>query len=335
MTASRRGLLIAAAVLAAAPPPRMRAAARAQTAATAAWAPARPLRFVVPFPAGGATDVVARVLAERMQDRLGQPVVVENRTGAGGNVGVESVVRAAPDGHTILMGTTGTLTVNPHLYASLPFDPARDLAPVSMAFATDHVLIVNPAVPARTAQEFLALARAQPGRLSYGSAGAGSSTHTVAELFKMVAGVDLQHVPYRGSAPALNDTVAGTVQVMLDQLPSAIGQIRAGTVRALAVTGPRRSRLLPDVPTMAEIGLAEAEATSWGAVMAPAGTPAPAVERLNAVLVETLGTPAVQERLAQTGADAVSSTPAELAERIRAETEMWGRVVRAARITVN
>jgi tripartite-type tricarboxylate transporter receptor subunit TctC len=333
MTIHRRGLIAAA--LAAAPLLPLSAAPGARAQGSAAWAPNRPIRFVVPFPAGGATDVAARVLAERLQERLGQPLVVENRTGAGGNVGVENVVRSAPDGHTLLMGTTGTLTVNPHLYANLPFDPAKDLAPVSMAFVTDHVLIVNPAVPARTAQEFLALARARPGQLSYGSAGAGSSTHTVAELFKMVAGVDLQHVPYRGSAPALNDTVAGTVQVMLDQLPSALGQVRAGTVRALAVTGPRRSGLLPEVPTMAETGLPEAEATSWGAVMVPARTPAPVIERLNAVIVEALAMPAVQERLAQAGADAVSSSPTGLAERIRTETEKWGRVVQAAQITVN
>jgi tripartite-type tricarboxylate transporter receptor subunit TctC len=337
MTIHRRRLIaVALAAPLLLPAPLVATAARAQGAAAApSWAPSRPVRFVVPFPAGGATDVVARVLAERLQERLGQPVVVENRTGAGGNLGVENVVRSAPDGHTLLMGTTGTLTVNPHLYASLPFDPAKDLAPVSMAFATDHVLIVNPAVPARTAQEFLALAKARPGQLSYGSAGAGSSTHTVAELFKMVAGVDLQHVPYRGSAPALNDAVAGTVQVMLDQLPSAIGQIRAGTVRALAVTGPRRSRLLPEVPTVAEVGLSEAEATSWGAVMAPAGTPAPVTARLNTVIVDALAAPAVQERLAQAGADTVSSSPTELAERIRTETEKWGRVVRTAGITVN
>jgi tripartite-type tricarboxylate transporter receptor subunit TctC len=306
--------------------------ARAQGAP---WSPSRAVRFVVPFPAGGATDVVARVLAERMQERLGQPIVVENRTGAGGNLGVENVVRSPADGQTILMGTTGTLTVNPHLYANLGFSPATDLAPISMAFTTDHVLIVNPAVPAQTAQELIALAKAQPGRLTYGSAGSGSSTHTVAELFKMVAGVDITHVPYRGSAPALNDTVAGTVQVMLDQLPSAIGQIQGGRVRALAVTGPRRSRLLPDVPTMAEIGLPNAEATSWGAVMAPAGTPAPALERLNAEVRAALAQPVVQERLAQAGADGVSSTQAELAAFIRAETEKWGRVVREAKITVN
>jgi tripartite-type tricarboxylate transporter receptor subunit TctC len=322
MNATRRAL-IAASLLAP-------AAARAQ-----AWAPTRPIRFVVPFPAGGATDVVARVLGERMQESLGQPVVVENRTGAGGNIGVENVVRSPADGHSILMGTTGTLTVNPHLYATLGFDPLRDLAPVSMAFTTDHVLIVNPQVQAQTAQEFLALVRAQPGRLSYGSAGAGSSTHTVPELFKLAARVDITHVPYRGSAPALNDVVAGNVQVMLDQIPSAIGQIQAGRVRALAVTGARRSPLLPNVPTMAEIGLADAQATSWGAVMAPTGTPAPAIARLNAAIRDALGQQAVKDRLAAAGAEGVASTAEELAAYLRAESAKWARVVREARITVN
>jgi tripartite-type tricarboxylate transporter receptor subunit TctC len=273
------------------------AAAHAQ----AAWTATRPIRFVVPFPAGGATDVVARVLAERLQESLGQPVVVENRTGAGGNIGVENVVRSPADGTTLLMGTTGTLTVNPHLYSNLGFDPLRDLAPVSMAFTTDHVLVVNPQVPAQTAQELLALMRAQPGALSYGSAGSGSSTHTVPELFKLAARVDVTHVPYRGSAPALNDLVAGNVQIMLDQIPSAIGQIQGGRVRALAVTGARRSPLLPDVPTVAEIGLAEAQATSWGAVMAPGGTAAPIIMRVNGAIRDALAQPAVRERLAAAG----------------------------------
>ena len=321
----------------------MKTARRALLAATLAtpavaqapWAPTRPIRFVVPFPAGGATDVVARVLAERLQDSLGQPVVVENRTGAGGNIGVENVVRSAPDGTTLLMGTTGTLTVNPHLYANLGFDPLRDLAAVSMAFTTDHVLVVNPAVPAQTAQDFLALVRARPGALSYGSAGSGSSTHTVPELFKLAARVDIAHVPYRGSAPALNDLVAGTVQVMLDQIPSAIGQIQAGRVRALAVTGARRSPLLPDVPTLAEIGLPEAQATSWGAVMAPGGTPAPIVLRVNAAIRDALAQPTVRERLAAAGADGVSSSPDDLATLLREESAKWARVVREARITVN
>ncbi|MBP0466956.1 tripartite tricarboxylate transporter substrate binding protein [Roseomonas sp. PWR1] len=322
MNATRRSL-IAATLFAP-------AVARAQ-----GWAPTRPVRFVVPFPAGGATDVVARVLGERMQETLGQPVVVENRTGAGGNVGVENVVRSAPDGTTILMGTTGTLTVNPHLYATLGFDPLRDLSPISMAFTTDHVLVVNPSVAAATAQEFLALVRAQPGRLSYGSAGSGSSTHTVPELFKLAARVDITHVPYRGSAPALNDLVAGNIQMMLDQIPSAIGQIRGGRVRALAVTGARRSALLPDVPTMAEIGLPDAQATSWGAVMAPGGLPAPIVARFNAAIADALGQQAVKDRLAAAGADGVGSSAEELAAYLRAESAKWARVVREARITVN
>jgi tripartite-type tricarboxylate transporter receptor subunit TctC len=290
---------------------------------------------VVPFAAGGATDIVARVLSEPMAERLGQPMAVENRTGAGGNVGVENVVRSAPDGLTLLMGTTGTLTINPHLYSNMGFNPLTDLAPIGLAFATDHVLIVNPLVPAQTAQEFLALVRAQPGRLSYGSGGNGTSTHTVAELFKLVAQVDIQHVPYRGSAPALTDTVAGTVQVMLDQIASALPQIQAGRVRALAVTGARRHAALPNVPTVGEIGLAAAEATSWGAVMAPAGTPNAAIDRLNAVLREALALQAVKDRLTQVGADAMTSSPAELAAYMRSETEKWGRVVREARITVN
>ncbi|WP_431282396.1 Bug family tripartite tricarboxylate transporter substrate binding protein [Humitalea sp. 24SJ18S-53] len=309
----------------------MPALAHAQTA----WAPTRPMRFVVPFPAGGATDIVARVMADRMGEKFGQPVVVENRTGAGGNIGVEAVVRSAPDGHTILMGTTGTLTINPHLYANMGFSPATDLAPISMAFTTDSVLIVNPAVPAQNAAEFLALARARPGTLSYGSAGSGSSTHMVTELFRLVAGIQVQHVPYRGSAPALNDTVAGTVNFMMDQVPSALGQIQGGRVRALAITGPRRSRLLPDVPTMAEIGLPAAESTSWGSVMAPAGTPPAAIAALAAACAEVLAQPAVLERLATAGADGVSSTPAALAAFMASESTKWARVVREASITVN
>ncbi|WP_019015093.1 Bug family tripartite tricarboxylate transporter substrate binding protein [Elioraea tepidiphila] len=319
---TRRSALIAAALTP--------LAAHAQS-----WAPSRPVRLVVPFPAGGATDVVARVLGEHMSGTLGQPVVVENRTGAGGNVGAETVVRSPPDGHNLLMGTMGGLTINPHLYRGMSFDPARDLVGIGMAFETVHVLIVHPAVPATTVGELIALAKAQPTRLAYGSAGAGSSTHMVAELFRLTAGIELTHVPYRGSAPALNDTVAGTVQIMLDQLPSCIGQVQAGRVRALAVTGAARHPLLPEVPSMAEAGLAGASATSWGAIMAPTGTPAPAIARLNAALNAALGDASVRARLVQAGADPVSSTPEAVAERMRTETAMWGRVVREANITVN
>ncbi|MCS6854385.1 MAG: tripartite tricarboxylate transporter substrate binding protein [Elioraea sp.] len=299
------------------------------------WAPSRPLRMVVPFPPGGATDLVARVLAEHMSASLREPVVVENRTGAGGNIGVEAVVRSAPDGHTLLMGTMGTLTINPHLYRGLAFDPARDLAPIGMAFETVHVLIVHPSVPARSVAELIALAKAAPGRLAYGSGGSGTSTHLVAELFRLAAGIEVTHVPYRGSAPALNDTVAGTVQFMLDQVPSCLPMVQAGRVRALAVTSAARHPLMPEVPTMAEAGLPQATATSWGAVMAPAGTPAAAVARLNAVLNLALADEGVRARLVQAGADPVSSTPEAVAERIARETAMWERVVREARITVN
>lgn len=299
------------------------------------WAPSRPVRLVVPFPAGGATDVVARVLGEHMSGTLGQPVVVENRTGAGGNVGAENVVRSPPDGHNLLMGTMGGLTINPHLYRGMTFDPARDLVGVGMAFETVHVLIVHPSVQAQTVAQLITLAKSEPGRLAYGSAGAGSSTHMVAELFRLTAGIELTHVPYRGSAPALNDTVAGTVQIMLDQLPSCIGQVQAGRVRALAVTGAARHPLLPEVPSMAEAGLAGASATSWGAIMAPTGTPAPAIARLNAALNAALGDGSVRARLVQAGADPVSSTPEAVAERMRTETAMWGRVVREANITIN
>lgn len=319
---TRRSALIAAALTP--------LAAHAQS-----WAPLRPVRLVVPFPAGGATDVVARVLGEHMSGTLGQPVVVENRTGAGGNVGAENVVRSPPDGHNLLMGTMGGLTINPHLYRGMSFDPARDLVGIGMAFETVHVLIVHPAVPATTVGELIALAKAKPTRLAYGSAGAGSSTHMVAELFRLTAGIELTHVPYRGSAPALNDTVAGTVQLMLDQLPSCIGHVQANRVRALAVTGSARHPLLPEVPTMAEAGLAGASATSWGAIMAPTGTPAPAIARLNAALNAALGDASVRARLVQAGADPVSSTPEAVAERMRTETAMWGRVVREANITIN
>jgi len=311
------------------------AAALAAPAVARAQGFDRPLRIIVPNAPGGTSDILARLIATPLGKAVGQSVIVENRTGAGGNIGVENVVRSPADGTTILMGTTGTLTVNPHLYANLGFDPLRDLAPISMAFTTDHVLIVNPQVAAQNAKEFLALVRARPGALSYGSAGSGSSTHTVPELFKLAARVEITHVPYRGSAPALNDLVAGNVQVMLDQIPSAIGQIQGGRVRALAVTGARRSPLLPDVPTMAEFGLPDAQATSWGAVMAPAGTPAPVVARFNAAIREALAQQPVKDRLAAAGAEGVASTPEDLATYLRAESAKWARVVREAQITVN
>ncbi len=319
-------------LLAAAPAALLPAAAQAQPAA--AWTPTRPIRLVVPFAAGGSTDVAARILAERMGATLGQPVVVENRSGSAGLIGSENVARSAPDGYSLLMGATGVLAIAPHLYANMPFNVERDLSPVSLAFASDLVISVANSMPARTLPELIALAKARPGALSYASSGAGTTTHTATELFRLAAGIELLHVPYRGSGPAMNDLIVGTVQIMVDQIAGSIGQIRDGRIRALAVTGARRHALLPEVPTVVEAGLPGAQAASWGAVMAPASTPAPVVARIAAAIHEAVEQPAVRTRMANAGADPAASTPEELATFIRAESEKWGRVVREARIRV-
>lgn len=310
------------------------AATLARPALAQGWSPDRPIRFVVPFVAGGSTDVAARVIAERMGEILGRPVVVENRGGSGGNIGGELVARAAPDGHTLLMGVTGLLTTNPHIYRSMPFDPAKDLAPVSMAYTSDMVIVVPGGLPVRTLREFVAHAKARPGELSFGSSGHGASTHTAAELFRLAAGLDMVHVPYRGSGAAMNDLIAGTIQMMLIQIAGAVGQIRDGQVRALAATGPRRHPLLPEVPSVGEAGWPDATATSWGCVMAPGGTPARVIARLNRAVVVAPATPSVRQRQSGAGVDGESSTPDALAAFIAAEREKWGRVVREARITV-
>ena len=310
-------------------------AAPALARAQAPWVPTRPVRLVVPFAAGGSTDVAARLLAERMGEILGQSMVVENRSGSAGLIGSEHIARSAPDGYSLLMGATGVLTIAPHLYAQMPFQVERDLAPVSLAFASDMVISVTAALPARTLAELVALARARPGALSYASSGAGATTHVATELFRLAADIDILHVPYRGSGPAMNDMVAGTVQIMVDQIAGSIGQIRDGRIRALAVTGAARHALLPDVPTVGEAGLPGAQCSSWGAIMAPGGTAAPIIARLNAALRETVGQPALRTRMANAGADPASSSPEELAAFIRSETAKWGRVVREARITVN
>jgi tripartite-type tricarboxylate transporter receptor subunit TctC len=304
-------------------------------AAQPAWAPTRPLRLVVPFAAGGSTDVAARILAERMGETLGQPVVVENRTGSAGFIGAENVARSAPDGHSLLMGATGLLAIAPHLYATMPFNVERDLAPVSMAFASDLVISVANNVPARTLGELVALAKARPGVLNYASSGAGTTTHVATELFRLAAGIEITHVPYRGSSLAMNDLMAGNVQILVDQIAGSIGQIRDGRIRALAVTGTARHALLPDVQTVAEAGVPGAQASSWGAVMVPAGTPAPAIARLAAAIREAMTQPAIRGRMSAAGADPAFSTPEELAAFIRAENAKWGRVVRDGGITVS
>jgi tripartite-type tricarboxylate transporter receptor subunit TctC len=290
--------------------------------------------MIVPFVAGGSTDVAARIIAEQMSERLGQPVIVENRGGSGGNIGGEMVARAAPDGHTLLMGVTGLLSTNAHIYRNMSFSPSRDLAPVGMAYTSDMVIVVPPSLPVRNLAEFIALAKARPGEMSFGSSGHGASTHTAAELFRLAAGIDMVHVPYRGSGGAMADLMSGTIQMMLVQIAATVGAVRDQRLRALAATGPQRHPLMPDVPTLAEQGYPQATATSWGAVMATAGTPAPAIARLSEALRAGIANPAAVQRMTASGVDPVASTPEELAAFITSESEKWGRVVREARITV-
>jgi len=311
------------------------AAALAPVAAHAqAWAPSRPLRFVVPFVAGGSTDVAARIIADHMSQGLGQPVIVENRGGSGGNIGGDIVAKAPPDGHTLLMGVTGLLATNQHIYPSMSFDVARDLAPVSMAYTSDMVIVVTNRLPVRTLREFVDLAKQRPGAMSFGSSGHGASTHTAAELFKLQAGIDVVHVPYRGSGGAMNDLIAGNIEMMLVQIAATVGAIQGNQIRALAVTGPQRHALLPGVETVTEAGWPGATATSWGCVMAPAATPPAAIQRLNQAVRAAIADPGVQQRLAGAGVDGAGSSPEELAAFLASEREKWGRVVREARIRV-
>jgi tripartite-type tricarboxylate transporter receptor subunit TctC len=291
--------------------------------------------MVIPFVPGGATDIAGRILGEAMAETLGQPVVVENRGGAGGNIGGEAVARAAPDGYSLLLGTVGLLTTNPFLYRTMAFSPARDLAPVSMVYTSDLVLVVRPDVRAATLRDFVALAKSRPGGLDYGSSGTGASTHTAMELFKLIAGIDVQHVPYRGSGAALSDLLAGNIQTMMVQVPAVLSAIRAGQLRALVVTGETRNPALPEVPTMAEGGFPGAEATAWGGLLVPAGTPAPILRALNTATVAGLGKDTTKQRFANVGLDPISSSPEDMASYMASETRKWERVVREARITTD
>jgi tripartite-type tricarboxylate transporter receptor subunit TctC len=301
--------------------------------AQAPWAPSRPLRLIVPFAPGGSTDVGGRIMAERMGETLGQPVAVENRSGAGGAVGLEAAARAAPDGHTIVVGTTG-LSIAPHLGLLRGVDVQRDLAAVSLIFTTDLLLLVHPSVPARNMTEFVAHVRANPGRLSYGTSGVGTGTHIFTEKLMSVAGIRMEHVPYRGSGQAMADLVSGTIQVMLDQPASSIAQVRQGLIRAVGASGPRRNPLVPDLMTFTEAGLAEATAQSWGSIMAPAGTPRPAIERLNTAVREALAHPPVVARMAAAGLDAQGSTPEEMDAYLADQLRRWGSVIRERGIRV-
>jgi tripartite-type tricarboxylate transporter receptor subunit TctC len=296
--------------------------------------PAKPLRLIVPFAPGGSTDIFARLIAERAQGPLGQPVVVENRAGAAGNIGAEAVVRSAPDGYTLLMATTGVMAINNALYKNMTYDAAKDLTPVLYVASITNILIVPPDSPANSVAELIALAKKAPGKLSFASSGAGASTHMSAELFKSMTGTDILHVPYKGSGPAMPDLMSGRVSMMFENAPGAISHIKAGKLRALGQTGLKRSASLPDVPTVAET-VPGYESLSWSGVAVPAGTPKPIVEKLNRDLNTVLALPEMRQKLAEQGAETIGGPPEAFAKHIAAEREKWSRVIKTANIVVN
>lgn len=298
--------------------------------------PSRPLSFVVPYPPGGAADVFARQLATQLAVRLGQPVVVENRAGANGNLGSAAVAKAPADGYTLLLGTASTVAINPQLYGkNMPYDPVRDLQPVSGTHSMANVLVVNPATPYRTVQDVVAAAKAKPGTLAYASAGIGNTMHLAGEQFRMQAGIDLMHVPYKGGPPALNDVLAGQVPMMFNNLPAIVQMSRSGKLRALAVATPQRSPLLPDVPTMEEAGFKGYVSTVWNGVFVRAGTPRAMVDRLNREIVAALSQPELRQSLEAQGYDVIPSSPDAFAALIRAEVPRWAAVVQQSGATAD
>ena len=301
--------------------------------AQASWTPDRPIRLVVPFAPGGSTDVTARLVAEAIAPRLGQPVVIENRPGAGGNIGSEAVARSAPDGHTLVMGTSSTHATNIALYRNLPYQPLRDFAPVGQVAFIPNLLVVHPDVPARDLPALIALGKARPGSLNFGNAGSGTSQHLSAAMIASRAGIEVTHVAYRGGAPAVTDLLGGKIQAMAAPLVEVIGHVQAGRLRAVAVTTARRSDLLPEVPTIAET-IPGFEVALWNGIFAPAGTPAAAVLRISAAIAEAMRTDDMRAKLAQQGSEPVGSTPEQFAAFIATEIPKWAELVRISGATV-
>jgi tripartite-type tricarboxylate transporter receptor subunit TctC len=297
--------------------------------------PTKPVRLIVPFAPGGSTDIFARLLAERVQAPLGQSVIVENRAGAAGNIGAQEVVRSTPDGHTLLMATTGVMAINNALYKNMTYDAAKDLEPVVYVASITNVLVVPPDFPAKSVAELIALAKKEPGKLSFASSGAGASTHMSAELFKAMSGTDILHVPYKGSGPAMPDLMAGRVHMMFENAPGAMGHIKAGKLRALAQTGLKRSPSLPEVPTVDESGVKGYESLSWSGIAVPAGTPKAVIDRLNKDFNTVLATAEMRGKLAEQGADTIGGPPEAFARHIAAEREKWSRLIREKNIVVN
>jgi len=291
--------------------------------------PSKPLKLILPFPPGGGTDILGRLLAERLAANLGQPVVTENRGGAGGNVGAEAAARSAPDGYTIVL-VAPSLAISPTLYSKLNYDPVKDFAPIALVASVPNVMITHPSVPAANLQEFIALAKSKPGGMNFGSGGSGTSNHLAGELLNLTAGIKLVHVPYKGVNLAMNGVLAGEVQLAFIGIPVPAPHIKAGRLRALAVLARERSPILPEVPTAEEAGLGNFDVTTWYGILTPAGTPRPIVTRLNAEFVKIMRNPEMKERLATMATDPLTSTPEELGAYIQAEIAKWGDVIRKA-----
>lgn len=297
--------------------------------------PQKAVTIIVPFSAGGTTDILARIIGQHLTGKLGQTFVIDNRAGAGGNIGGQAAARAKADGYTLFMGTVGTHAINASLYRNMPFDPIKDFAPLTRVALVPNLLVTNPAQPYRTVKELIEYAKANPGKINFASSGNGSSIHLSGELFKQMADIDMQHVPYRGSAPAVTDLLGNQVDIMFDNLPSAMQHVRGGTLVPIAVTTPERSPELPEIPTIAEAGLPGYEATSWFGMFAPADTPADIINTLNTAIVEALKDPEVIEKFTAQGAQVYSETPESFANFIQAEHEKWAKVVQASGASVD
>ena len=294
--------------------------------------PARPIRIIDPFPPGGPSDIVNRAINQRFSEALGQPVVIDNRAGAAGIVGTEIVAKAAPDGYTLLLGPSGALTIQPTLNPKLPYDPQRDFEPVTQLTTGPQVIAVHPGVPAKSVQELTALAKAKPGQLNYASGGAATANHLAMELFKLSAGIDVVHLPYKGTGPALTAVIGGEAQMIISALLAALPHVKSGKLRALAVTSASRSAAVPELPTASESGLPKFETSSWHGVLVPTRTPRPIVTQLHGVLVKVLNAPDVRERLTTQGLNVVASSPQEFGAHIKSETAKYARVIKQANI---
>ena len=297
--------------------------------------PGKPIKIVAPFPPGGPVDILSRTIGSKLAQSLGQPVVVENRAGAGGNIGSDAVAKSAPDGYTLLMGFVGTHAINPSLYSKMPYDNVKDFEPVSLVAEVTIVLVVNPAIPANSIGQLIALARSRPGELTFGSPGNGTPQHLAGELFNFISGVKIRHVPYKGAVPALTDLLGGQISMIFSSMPPALPHIKSGKLRALGVTSTARSPVTPEQPTIAESGLTGYEVKNWYGIFAPRGTPKEIVTKLNAEIVKILNMPDVKESLSLQGAEPSTSTPQEFAAYVKDETEKWAKIVKYSGVKVD